>query len=288
MAPREHKTLFVGLCGGGQKTEPPDVVRRKGRFPLSYIGWSKRRPCLGKQNGIGRIGFAQNATIFSGFIIFGGLGSFAATDFLMAAFFAPLFLALTMVALMHNDLVFLKNRTKRAWANIEVSLKKRADLIPNLEKVVKTYLSQEEGVLNSVAELRRAVVGVKSFTPAEADQAMKREFAVTERVLALREAYPNLKANQMMEDFMNRLNRMENEISMMRAGYNDGVERYLTVKRRIPEVFLARGLNFKDVDLLTFSSEVRAVSQLNLDYKKEIERISADYNDSGQAPVREE
>jgi hypothetical protein len=60
------------------------------------------------------------------------------------------------------------------------------------------------------------------------------------------------------------------------------------VKRRIPEVFLARALNFKDVDLLTFSSEVRAVPQLNLDYKKEIERSSADDNDSGQAPVREE
>jgi len=79
--------------------------------------------------------------------------------------------------------------------------------------------------LNYVGELRSAVVGVKSFTPADADQAMKREFAVTERLLALREAYPNLKANQMMEDFMNRLTRMENEISMTRAGCNDGAER---------------------------------------------------------------
>jgi len=261
----------------------------KDDFPFLISDESETETMLRQSRmGLSGIGFAQNATIFSGFIIFGGLGSFAATDFLMASSFAPLFLAISMVALMYNDLVFLKNRTKRAWANIEVSLKKRADLIPNLEKVVKTYLSQEEGVLNSVAELRSAVVGVKSFTPAEADQAMKREFAVTERLLALREAYPNLKANQMMEDFMNRLTRMENEISMMRAGYNDGVERYLTVKRRIPEVFLARALNFKDVDLLTFSSEVRAVPQLNLDDKKEIERSSADDNDSGQAPVREE
>ncbi|HAY75727.1 MAG TPA: hypothetical protein DCY32_08635, partial [Opitutae bacterium] len=119
--------------------------------------------------------------------------------------------------------------------------------------------------LDSLAELRGAVVGVQSYTPAQADQAMRREFALSSRLIALREAYPDLKANRMMEDFMNRLTRMENEISMMRAGYNDGVERYLTVKRRIPEVILARALKFQDVDLLTFSSEVREVPSLQTD-----------------------
>ena len=235
-------------------------------FPFLISDESETETMLRQsRKGLKGIGYAQNATVFSGMIIFGGLGSFAATDFLMAASFAPLFLALSMVALMYNDLVFLLNRTKRAWANIEVSLKKRADLLPNLEKVVRTYLSHEKGVLDSLAELRGAVVGVQSYTPAQADQAMRREFALSSRLIALREAYPDLKANRMMEDFMNRLTRMENEISMMRAGYNDGVERYLTVKRRIPEVILARALKFQDVDLLTFSSEVREVPSLQTD-----------------------
>ena len=75
-------------------------------------------------------------------------------------------------------------------------------------------------------------------------------------------------------------------MGMMRAAYNDGVERYFRVKRRVTEIFLARALNFKDVELLTFSSEEGAVSQLTLDDKTEIERSSADDNDSGQAPVR--
>lgn len=75
-------------------------------------------------------------------------------------------------------------------------------------------------------------------------------------------------------------------MGMMRAAYNDGVERYFRVKRRVTEIFLARALNFKDVELLTFSSEEGAVSQLTLDDKKEAERISAHHNYSGKAPVR--
>ena len=74
---------------------------------------------------------------FLGLVLFGAVGSFAATDFLLAAMFAPLFL-ISMFALMYNDLIFLRNRVSRAWANIEVSLKK-GRLIPNLEQVVKSY-----------------------------------------------------------------------------------------------------------------------------------------------------
>ena len=107
------------------------------------------------------LGIAQNATIFLGLILFGAVGSFAATDFLLAAMFAPLFLSFSMFVLMYNDLIFLRNRVKRAWANIEVSLKKRSDLIPNLEQVVKNYLSHEKGIMNSVARLRNSVVGKK-------------------------------------------------------------------------------------------------------------------------------
>ena len=217
------------------------------------------------RKGLLGLGIAQNATIFLGLILFGAVGSFAATDFLLAAMFAPLFLSFSMFALMYNDLIFLRNRVKRAWANIEVSLKKRSDLIPNLEQVVKNYLSHEKGIMNAIAGLRNSVVGKSAFTPAEADQAMGHELSVSNRIFALREAYPDLKGNEMMEDLMNRLARMENEVSMMRAGYNDGVERYRTVKQRVPEVILAKTFKFKDHDLLTFSSKIREVPALNFD-----------------------
>ena len=215
------------------------------------------------RKGLMRIGFAQNGAVFAGITIFASYGSFAATDFLLSALVSPLFLGFTMFVLMFNDLVFLRNRVKRAWANIEVSLKKRADLLPNLEKIVKAYLSHEHSVMEAVSRLRSAVTGKESYSPSEVDAAMKQESALADRLIALQEKYPDLKGNRMMEDFMNRLTRMENEIALMRAGYNDGIERYRETKQRIPEVFIAKAFRFEDVDFLHFSMEVREVPVMN-------------------------
>ena len=237
----------------------------KDKFPFIISDESETEVMLRQgRKGLLWLGVAQNATIFLGLILFGAVGSFAATDFLLAAMFAPLFLSFSMFVLMYNDLIFLRNRVKRAWANIEVSLKKRSDLIPNLEQVVKNYLSHEKGIMNSVARLRNSVVGKSAFTPAEADQAMGHELSVSNRIFALREDYPDLKGNEMMEDLMNRLARMENEVSMMRAGYNDGIERYRTVKQRLPEVLIAKFFRFEDHKSLTFSSEIREVPKIHL------------------------
>jgi len=223
------------------------------------------------RKGLMRIGLAQIGTIFLGITFFASHGSFAATDFLLSALVSPLFLGLSMFVLMFNDLVFLRNRVKRAWANIEVSLKKRADLIPNLEQVVKTYLSHEQSVMDAVARLRSAFVGKGSYSPAEVDAAMKEEKALAGRLIALQEDYPDLKGNQMMEDFMNRLAWMENEVALMRSGYNDGIERYRDLKRRIPEVFIAMAFRFEDVEYLKFALEVREVPALDFDSGSEDE-----------------
>ena len=228
------------------------------------------------RKGLMRIGVAQNGTVFLGLIIFASLGSFAATDFLLSALVSPLFLGFSMFVLMFNDLVFLRNRVKRAWANIEVSLKKRADLIPNLEKIVKAYLSHEQSVMEAVARLRSAVVGKTSYSPTEVDAAMKEETALAGRLIALRENYPDLKGNKMMDDFMNRLTRMENEVALMRAGYNDGIERYRDVKQRIPEVFIAKAFNFEAVDYLKFALEVQEVPSLDFESSREVESLPKD------------
>ena len=164
---------------------------------------------------------------------------------------------------MYNDLVFLRNRVRRAWSNIEVSLQKRADLIPNLEQVVKTYMSHEKEVLEYITEIRTSIAEKKSFSTTEADSVMEKELLISERLFALREDNPNLKGNEMMEDLMNRLVRMENEVSMMRTGYNDGVERYRTTIQRMPEVIIARIFKFNDVASLKFSCQIRDIPQLN-------------------------
>ena len=238
----------------------------KDDFPFLISDESETETMLRQsRKGLFGIGVAQNCTVFLGFIIFGALGSFAATDFLFSATLAPFFLAISMFILMYNDLIFLRNRVKRAWANIEVSLKKRCDLIPNLEKIVKAYLSHEKEVLASLAELRNSVFGKNSFTPAEADVTMNHESVISNRIFALKESYPDLKSNEMIDDFMNRLARMENEVSMMRSGYNDGVERYRSAKQRFPEVILSKLFRFEDHNLLSFSSEIREIPNVKFE-----------------------
>ena len=217
------------------------------------------------RKGLLGIGFAQNGTVFLGLTLFAALGSFAATDFLLSALVSPMFLGFSMFVLMFNDLVFLRNRVKRAWANIEVSLKKRADLIPGLENIVKGYLSHEQSVLEAVTGLRTAVVGKNSYSPTEVDSAMQQETILTNRLFALREDSPDLKGDTVTDDFMRRLTRMENEVALMRKGYNDGIERYHEAKKRIPEVFLAKLFKFQDAEFLRFSMEVREVPSLTFD-----------------------
>ena len=242
------------------------------------------------RKGLFGIGVAQNCTVFLGFIIFGALGSFAATDFLFSATLAPFFLAISMFILMYNDLIFLRNRVKRAWANIEVSIKKRCDLIPNLEKIVKAYLSHEKEVLASLAELRNSVFGKNSFTPAEADVTMNHESVISNRIFALKESYPDLKSNEMIDDFMNRLARMENEVSMMRSGYNDGVERYRSAKQRFPEVILSKLFRFEDHNLLSFSSEIREIPNVKFEEsnQNEVKKDSNLPNSSDVIPEKTE
>jgi hypothetical protein len=217
------------------------------------------------RKGLLGIGFAQNGTVFLGLVLFAALGSFAATDFLLSALVSPMFLGFSMFVLMFNDLVFLRNRVKRAWANIEVSLKKRADLIPSLEKIVNGYLSHEKSTLEAVTGLRAAVVGKNNYSPTEVDSAMQQETALANRLFALREDSPDLKGDTVMGDFMHRLTRMENEVALMRKGYNDGIERYHEAKQRVPEVFLAKFFKFQDAEFLNFSMEVREVPSLKFD-----------------------
>jgi hypothetical protein len=217
-----------------------------------------------------RLGLFLISCGFSGIImlvllLFASTGSYAATDFLASSLTAPSFLVFSMVALMFNDLVFLRNRVKRAWANIEVSLKKRVDLIPNLESMVKAYLEHEKELQLNIANLRNAVVGKTSFTTSDFDAAIQAENAVVTKLMALMEAYPKLKGDAMMRDLMTSLTRIENEVALMRAGYNDSVELYRTTIRRIPEVFLAKLFKFEDAQFLEVEVNVYTLPEIGFD-----------------------
>jgi len=222
-----------------------------------------------------RVGLTRISLGFSGIVLlvlllFASTGSYAATDFLASSLTAPFFLVFSTFALMFNDLVFLRNRVKRAWANIEVSLKKRVDLIPNLESVAKAYLKHEKEIHLHIVNLRNSVKGKKSFSPSDFDSAMQAETAVTNRLIGLIEAYPNLKGDTVMRELMTSLTRMENEVAFMRAGYNDSVELYRATIRRVPEVFLAKMFHFEDAQFLQTEVQVYTLPEIGFDQPEAI------------------
>src|SRR3989304_5930854 len=131
----------------------------------------------------------------------------------------------------YNQLVTLKNRFQNAFAQIDVQLKRRYDLIPNLVESVKGYMQHERGTLEAVIQARGAAVSAEGRAPAApGDPAAMRALAQAEgalggalgRLLAVFEAYPDLKANQNVLQVQEELTSTENKVAFARQGYNDG------------------------------------------------------------------
>ena len=183
------------------------------------------------------------AGVLAGVLLFGSIGPFTPSDLLVAACVPLVLLVVIGVVLIQNDFVFLKHRVNRAWANIDVALKKRADLVPNLVKVVKEYAAHEKELLADLRRLRE--LGARERHTQQEAQAMEvTEEQVRERFVALFESYPQLKADQLMQQLFDQLVRIENEIALMREGYNHYVTEYNTKRQHFPEVLLAKLLRY--------------------------------------------
>ncbi|WP_169975650.1 LemA family protein [Tautonia rosea] len=206
---------------------------------------------------------AVDALILPTLLIFGLYGSFQATDFLAATLVAIGYFVLAVTILLFNDLVFLRNRVQRAWHNIEVSLKKRADLVPNLQQVVQSYLAHERGAQEELALMRQAYGGGAMLDLTHATEMLTAERSLLDRIIGLREAAPDLKADQLTGDLMRRLTLLENEIALMRQGYNDAVERYNTRIAHVPEVLLAVIFRFTEASYFQAPVEVHETPRLD-------------------------
>ncbi|HEY7113035.1 MAG TPA: LemA family protein [Thermoanaerobaculia bacterium] len=147
----------------------------------------------------------------------------------------------------YNNLVSLKNQVANAWKQIDVQLKRRHDLIPNLIASVKGEMQFEQDTLEKVIAARNAAAGAHGV----ADTAQK-ENQLTQtlsRLFALAESYPNLKSNESVRALMEELTSTENKIGFARQFYNDLATRFNTAQQVFPDSFIAQTFRFQPVEL---------------------------------------
>jgi len=158
----------------------------------------------------------------------------------------------------YNGLVALRNRFKNAWAQIDVQLKRRYDLIPNLVETTKGYLKHERGTLEAVIAARNSAFSANGKVAANpGDPEAMKALSSAEgslagalgRLFALTEAYPDLKANTSMNQLMEELTSTENKVSFARQAYNDSVMAYNTGREVFPTNIIAGMFNFGPAEL---------------------------------------
>lgn len=162
-------------------------------------------------------------------------------------------LLLVWLVSMYNTLISLKNRTDEAWSDIDVQLKRRYDLIPNLVETVKGYMSHERQTLEAVTNARTAAMGATTVaehaqTENMLSQALKSMFAVAEQ-------YPDLKASQNFAKLQDEISDTENKIQASRRFYNANVRDLNTAIQNFPSNILAGMFSFKDRQFFELTEE---------------------------------
>ena len=182
---------------------------------------------------------------------------------------------LLAVGYFFNRLVVLGNRYQNAFSQIDVQLKRRYDLIPNLVECVKGYLSHEKGTLEAVASARNQAMAASraaATKPGDAvamEQLSQAEGALSGavgRLIAVAESYPELKASQNMLGLQEELTTTENRVGFARQAFNDSVTAYNSQRQTFPCVVVASLCGFRDASLLQAATErERAAPEIKLD-----------------------
>lgn len=189
--------------------------------------------------------------------------------FLLVFLAIPLVLVLIVVG-MYNGLVLLRNRFKNAFAQIDVQLKRRYDLIPNLVETAKGYMKHERETLEAVISARNLAVSASNTAskdpanPEAMQSLLKAESSLRGsmgRMMLVVERYPDLKADKSMAMLMEELTSTENKISFARQAYNDAVTAYNTKREVFPTNLIANTFNFQEASLfeITDTAERNAV-----------------------------
>lgn len=153
-----------------------------------------------------------------------------------------LVVAVVWAVAVYNGLITLKNRTDEAWSDIDVQLKRRYDLIPNLINTVKGYATHEKEVFEKVTEARTAAMGAQ--TPGQKEQAENMLSGTLKSLFAVAEAYPDLKANQNFLELQRELTDTEDKVQAARRFYNGNVRDFNIKIEVFPSNIIAGMLNF--------------------------------------------
>ena len=169
-------------------------------------------------------------------------------------------LAIALIA-MYNNLVRMRNRVDNAWAQVNVQLQRRLDLIPNLVETVKGYASHESGTLQAVTEARTAAMA--ATTPEARAEAENMLTGALKTLFAVSEAYPDLKASANFLDLQAQLSETEDKISYMRQSYNDTVMKYNNGIQTFPAVIFAGMFGFRERELFEADAAASTAPQVS-------------------------
>ncbi len=164
---------------------------------------------------------------------------------------------------LYNSLVQLRNRVENAWSQIDVQLKRRADLVPNLVETVKGYAKHEKTVLENVTRARSALMNARDV--GEVEKADNMLTGALKSLFAVAENYPNLKANENFLKLQEELEEIENRIAYSRQFYNDTVLMYNNKCQMIPSNIIASLFNFKEAEFFQIEKSSRKLPKVEFE-----------------------
>ena len=173
-----------------------------------------------------------------------------------------LVLAIFYIFSIYNGLISLKNNIERAWANIDVLLKQRTDLIPNLVETVKGYMKHERGVLEEITRMRAEMLSAQG--PAQKAKASDHITSALKSIFAVAENYPQLRASENFLHLQQQISAIENQIADRREFYNESVLLFNTRIHSLPDMVLAGMMGFRDKEYFKATEEEKKNVEVKL------------------------
>ena len=172
---------------------------------------------------------------------------------------AVIVVVILWVITIYNGLVAMRQRVNEAFADVDVQLRQRHDLVPNLVETVKGYAAHERGTLDEVVKARNAAVAAQG--PAQQAAAENMLSGALRQLFALAESYPDLKANASFQQLQAELTDIENKIAAARRFFNNAVQEYNTAIQRFPAALFAASLGFAPKDFFDLGDERKTVGE---------------------------